>query len=84
MWTGGHSVFLIMISSSPEFSSVISSSVSTLHFLRLHRRKTGLSTHLLARYSFGVKGSWLPSLLLGGTPWKLVWRWRSDVRYSGQ
>lgn len=28
---------------------------------------TGLSTHLLARYSFGVKGSWLPSLLLGGT-----------------
>ncbi|MDI8746333.1 cytosine permease, partial [Salmonella enterica subsp. enterica serovar Montevideo] len=29
--------------------------------------KTGLSTHLLARYSFGVKGSWLPSLLLGGT-----------------
>lgn len=29
--------------------------------------RTGLSTHLLARYSFGVKGSWLPSLLLGGT-----------------
>ncbi|SHG75765.1 cytosine permease [Ferrimonas marina] len=29
--------------------------------------KTGLSTHLLARYSFGVKGSWLPSALLGGT-----------------
>ena len=29
--------------------------------------KTGLSTHLLARYSFGEKGSWLPSLLLGGT-----------------
>ncbi|MBZ6068212.1 cytosine permease [Aeromonas schubertii] len=28
---------------------------------------TGLSTHLLARYSFGNKGSWLPSLLLGGT-----------------
>ncbi|WP_035387152.1 cytosine permease [Ferrimonas senticii] len=28
---------------------------------------TGLSTHLLARYSFGVKGSWLPSALLGGT-----------------
>ncbi|MDK1309714.1 cytosine permease [Pseudoalteromonas ardens] len=28
---------------------------------------TGLSTHLLARFSFGVKGSWLPSLLLGGT-----------------
>lgn len=29
--------------------------------------KTGLSTHLLARYSFGTRGSWLPSLLLGGT-----------------
>ncbi|MDX3893970.1 cytosine permease [Pusillimonas sp.] len=29
--------------------------------------RTGLSTHLLAHYSFGVKGSWLPSLLLGGT-----------------
>jgi len=29
--------------------------------------QSGLSTHLLARYSFGLKGSWLPSLLLGGT-----------------
>ena len=29
--------------------------------------KTGLTTHLLARFSFGVRGSWLPSLLLGGT-----------------
>ncbi|GLP97684.1 cytosine permease [Paraferrimonas sedimenticola] len=28
---------------------------------------TGLSTHLLARYSFGRKGSFLPSALLGGT-----------------
>ncbi|MDD1780078.1 cytosine permease [Enterovibrio sp. ZSDZ35] len=28
---------------------------------------SGLSTHLLARFSFGIKGSWLPSLLLGGT-----------------
>ncbi|PKF49922.1 cytosine permease [Enterovibrio nigricans] len=28
---------------------------------------SGLSTHLLARFSFGTKGSWLPSLLLGGT-----------------
>lgn len=28
---------------------------------------TGLSTHLLARYSFGTQGSWLPSALLGGT-----------------
>lgn len=29
--------------------------------------RTGLSTHLLARYSFGTKGSWLPSFLLGIT-----------------
>lgn len=29
--------------------------------------KTGLSTHLLARYSFGNKGSYLPSFLLGIT-----------------
>lgn len=29
--------------------------------------QTGLTTHLLSRFSFGVKGSWLPSLLLGGT-----------------
>ncbi|PMN74099.1 cytosine permease [Enterovibrio norvegicus] len=28
---------------------------------------SGLSTHLLARFSFGAKGSWLPSLILGGT-----------------
>lgn len=29
--------------------------------------KTGLSTHLLAKYSFGSKGSYLPSFLLGFT-----------------
>ncbi|SON52372.1 cytosine permease [Vibrio tapetis] len=28
---------------------------------------TGLSTHLLTHFSFGSKGSWLPSVLLGGT-----------------
>ena len=53
-----------MISSS-QFSSVIFSSVFTLH--GYIGAKTGLTTHLLARFSFGVKGSWLPSLLLGGT-----------------
>lgn len=36
-------------------------------FLGYIGASTGLSTHLLARYSFGTKGSWLPSLLLGGT-----------------
>lgn len=54
-----------MISSS-QFSSVIFSSVFTTSFLGYIGAKTGL-THLLARFSFGVKGSWLPSLLLGGT-----------------
>jgi cytosine permease len=29
--------------------------------------KTGLSTHLLTRYTFGEKGSYLPSFLLSGT-----------------
>lgn len=29
--------------------------------------KTGLSTHLLAKYAFGNKGSYLPSFLLGFT-----------------
>lgn len=29
--------------------------------------KTGLSTHLLARYAFGEKGSYLASFMLGGT-----------------
>lgn len=36
-------------------------------FLGYIGASTGLSTHLLARFSFGEKGSWLPSLLLGGT-----------------
>ncbi|RTR39488.1 cytosine permease [Shewanella canadensis] len=36
-------------------------------FLGYIGAQTGLSTHLLARYSFGLKGSWLPSLILGGT-----------------
>ncbi len=28
---------------------------------------TGLSTHLLARFSFGLKGAWLPSFILSST-----------------
>ncbi len=36
-------------------------------FLGYIGSSTGLSTHLLARFSFGTKGSWLPSALLGGT-----------------
>ncbi|PFG57908.1 cytosine permease [Vibrio sp. ES.051] len=36
-------------------------------FLGYIGASTGLSTHLLARFSFGSKGSWLPSALLGAT-----------------
>ena len=36
-------------------------------FLAAIAARTGLSTHLLARYSFGEKGSYLPSFLLGIT-----------------
>ena len=36
-------------------------------FLGYIGASTGFSTHLLARFSFGSKGSWIPSLLLGGT-----------------
>lgn len=36
-------------------------------FLGYIGASTGLTTHLLARFSFGIRGSWLPSLILGGT-----------------
>lgn len=36
-------------------------------FLGYIGASTGLSTHLLARYSFGLKGSWLPSSILSLT-----------------
>lgn len=36
-------------------------------FLAFMASHTGLSTHLISRHAFGVRGSWLPSFLLGGT-----------------
>lgn len=68
MWTGGtlgtgltfHDFFLAV------FLGNLLLGIYTA-FLGYIGAKTGLSTHLLARYSFGVKGSWLPSFLLGGT-----------------
>jgi cytosine permease len=46
-------------------------------FLGYIGAKTGLTTHILARYSFGVRGSWLPSLLLGALKLVgLVLAWR--------
>ncbi len=68
MWTGGtlgtgltyHDFFLAVF-----FGNLLLGIYTA--FLGYIGAKTGLSTHLLARYSFGVKGSWLPSLLLGST-----------------
>nr|VUD25028.1 cytosine permease [Salmonella sp. NCTC 7297] len=68
MWTGGtlgtglsyHDFFLAVLLGNLLLGIYTA-------FLGYIGAKTGLSTHLLARYSFGVKGSWLPSLLLGGT-----------------
>jgi len=68
MWTGGalgaglaFNDFFLAIAAGNLLLGVYTS------FLGYIGARTGLSTHLLAHYSFGVKGSWLPSLLLGGT-----------------
>ncbi len=84
MWTGGtlgtglsyHDFFLAVLIGNLLLGIYTS-------FLGYIGAKTGLTTHLLARFSFGVKGSWLPSLLLGGTPGWLVWRRCGDVCHSG-
>ncbi|WP_286262590.1 cytosine permease [Thalassotalea atypica] len=68
MWTGGK--LGTGLSFDDFFSAVLIGNLllgiytATLGYIGA---KTGLSTHLLARYSFGVRGSWLPSSLLGGT-----------------
>ncbi|TQF71372.1 cytosine permease [Pseudoalteromonas luteoviolacea] len=68
MWTGGKlgvglepTQFFITIAIG---NSILAVYTATLAYIGA---STGLSTHLLARFSFGVKGSWLPSLLLAGT-----------------
>nr|WP_208292069.1 cytosine permease [Providencia rettgeri] len=68
MWTGGalgtgldfHDFFLAVLIGNLLLGIYTA-------FLGFIGSKTGLTTHLLARYSFGIKGSWLPSFLLGGT-----------------
>ncbi len=68
MWTGGtlgkglsfHDFFLAVLIG----NLLLGIYTSLLGYIGA---STGLSTHLLARYSFGLKGSWLPSFLLGGT-----------------
>ncbi|QNO14564.1 cytosine permease [Alkalicella caledoniensis] len=68
MWTGGElgtglnlKSFLMAV----LFGNLILGIYTSL--LSFISTKTGLSTHLLARYSFGEKGSYLPSFLLGIT-----------------
>ncbi|MCQ1059155.1 cytosine permease [Photobacterium sp. DNB23_23_1] len=68
MWTGGalgtglsyHDFFLAVLIGNLILGIYTS-------FLGYIGASSGLSTHLLARFSFGSKGSWLPSILLGGT-----------------
>lgn len=82
MWTGGtlgtglsyHDFFLAVLIGNLLLGIYTS-------FLGYIGAKTGLTTHLLARFSFGVKGSWLPSLLLGGT--QVGWFGVGVARFSG-
>lgn len=68
MWTGG--TLGISLSTSDFFKAVVIGNLilgvytSALGYIGA---KTGLSTHLLARYSFGEKGSYLGSFLLALT-----------------
>ncbi|MEC6796666.1 cytosine permease [Photobacterium sp. S4TG1] len=68
MWTGG--ALGIGLSFDDFFLAVVIGNLILgiyTSFLGYIGAATGLSTHLLARFSFGIKGSWLPSALLGGT-----------------
>lgn len=68
MWTGG--TLGTSLSYDDFFLAVLIGNLILgiyTSFLGYIGASSGLSTHLLARFSFGSKGSWLPSLLLGGT-----------------
>ena len=68
MWTGG--TLGTSLSYDNFFLAVLLGNLMLgiyTSFLGYIGAKTGLTTHILARYSFGVRGSWLPSALLGGT-----------------
>lgn len=68
MWTGG--TLGTALSYNDFFLAVLIGNLMLgiyTSFLGYIGAKTGLTTHILARYSFGVRGSWLPSALLGGT-----------------
>lgn len=68
MWTGG--TLGTSLTYSDFFLAVLMGNLMLgiyTSFLGYIGAKTGLTTHILARYSFGIRGSWLPSALLGGT-----------------
>ncbi len=68
MWTGG--TLGTSLTYNDFFLAVIVGNLMLgiyTSFLGYIGAKTGLTTHILARYSFGIRGSWLPSALLGGT-----------------
>ena len=68
MWTGQNMGLGLPLSKfiwAVLLSNVILGIYTSL--LALMASETGLSVHLLARNSFGLKGSWLPSFLLGFT-----------------
>ena len=68
MWTGG--TLGTSLSYDNFFLAVLLGNLMLgiyTSFLGYIGAKTGLTTHILARYSFGVRGSWLPSALLGAT-----------------
>ncbi|MCF2857203.1 cytosine permease [Pseudoalteromonas sp. SMS1] len=68
MWTGGK-LGIGLAPSQFFITVVIGNCILAVYTAALAYigASTGLSTHLLARFSFGLKGSWLPSLLLAGT-----------------
>lgn len=68
MWTGG--ILGSSLSMSQFIQAVLLGNLilgAYTGLLAYMASDTGLSTHLLARYSFGVKGSFLPSAILGIT-----------------
>lgn len=68
MWAGGtlgEGLTLIRFAMVVLLGNLVLGGYAAL--LALIASRTGLSTHLISRYAFGVRGSWLASGLLGGT-----------------
>ncbi|MCG8618719.1 MAG: cytosine permease, partial [Desulfobacterales bacterium] len=68
MWAGGK--LGVGLTATELFTAVMAGNLILgcyTAFLAAIAARTGLSTHLLARYAFGERGSYLPSFLLGIT-----------------